>query len=362
MAGMKTKVAIVLPSFHLGGAEVMVSRLASHLDPESVEAEVICIYGQKEGNDLEKSVEAAGIPIRYLGKPLGFSMKAAGDLFRELDRFCPQVVHTHLSACVYCAPWVIARRTTMLHTVHNMPEHELIRPKRLVMRLLYRSGRAVPVGISREIRDLTQEYYHPRRSAELVYNPVSIERFSSVPKREHAAFTVLNVGRLSEQKNQQLLIRAFSALHRDNADSELFILGEGPKRQDLEELIRREGLESCVHLPGNITDPEKYYAGADIFALSSAYEGLPLVLLEAMAASLPIISTDVGGVKDLVAKNGILTENGNREQLAEAMIRLMKEPELRRKMGNCSFARVQEFDSPVIAGEYEKLYRKYARQ
>ena len=357
---MRTKVAIVLPSLSLGGAQMMVSRLASHLDPETVEAEVICISGREDSSELEKAIIERGIPICYLGKRKGFSAKAVVDLFRELDRFRPQVVHTHLSACVYCAPWVIVRRITMLHTVHNMPQHELIKPKRMVMRLLYRTGRAVPVGISREIRELTEAYYHPKARTELVYNPVNIDQFSSLPRRGHLPFTVLNVGRLSGQKNQQLLIRAFSDLHRLNPDTELFILGDGPKRQDLEELIREEGLSSCVHLEGNIANPEEYYAKADVFALSSVYEGLPLVVLEAMAASLPIISTDVGGIKDIVEENGILTENGSERQLKDALLRLIEDPVLRRKMGKASFAEVQRFDSAAIAKEYAKLYEKYA--
>ena len=358
---MRTKVAIVLPDFHFGGAQVMVSRLVSHLNTETVDAEVI-VCGQEKGNELEKTIHTHGIPIRFLGKAKGFSAKTAMDLFRELDRFKPHVVHTHLSACVYCAPWVIARKTTMLHTVHNMPQHELIRPKRMVMKMLYALGSAVPVGISREIQALTESFYHPKRSTELIYNPVNVAQISSVPGREKNGFTVLNVGRLSEQKNQQLLIRAFAALHLINANSELFILGEGPKRPELEKMIREENLDDCVHLEGKVEKPEAYYTGADVFALSSVYEGLPLVLLEAMAASLPIVSTDVGGVKDIVSTNGILTESGNENQFKDALIRLMENPELRREMGADSFEKVQKYDSAVIADEYTQLYRKYAKR
>ena len=137
---------------------------------------------------------------------------------------------------------------------------------------------------------------------------------------------------------------------------------EGAHPAVLEELIRTEGLDSCVHLEGNIANPETYYAGADVFALSSAYEGLPLVLLEAMAASLPVVSTDVGGVKDVVTDNGILTESGSEDQLKDALLRLMEDPVLRRKMGEASFAEVQKYDSAAIAKEYAKLYEKYARR
>ena len=279
---MKTRVAVVLPDFHFGGAQVMVSRLLSHMNLDEVDAEVI-VCGQEKGNDLERAITRKGIPIFFLGKAKGFSTKAITDLFRELDRFRPQIIHTHLSACVYCAPWAAARKTTMLHTVHNMPQYELIRPKRALMQMLYRLGIAVPVGISTEIRTLTEEYYHPKKKTELVYNPVNTEQFHREEKDGNRPFTVLNVGRLSRQKNQQLLIRAFRSVHEANPDSELIILGEGPQREELEQQIREENLTGCVHLKGRIENPAGYYAMADVFALSSEYEGLPLVLLEAMA-------------------------------------------------------------------------------
>ena len=357
---MKTRVAIVLPGFSYGGAEMMVSRLASHLDTESVEAEVICIYGSAKNNELERAVTDHGIPIRYIGKGKGFSAGAVRKLFGELDRFQPDVVHTHLSACVYCAPWVAARKKKMLHTVHNMPSHELIKPKRMLMRLLYKTGRAVPVGISAEIRALTEDFYHPKSGTELIYNPVDVNRFASAEAERGEGFSVINVGRLSEQKNQKLLIRAFSMLHKQNGSARLTILGDGPLRHELEKTIAEEGLEEAVRLEGNVTDTEKYYAKADLFVLSSVYEGLPLAVLEAMAASLPIVSTDVGGVRDIVKENGILTENGSCEQLYEAMLDLMEHPEKRLEMGRRSFDEVLKYDSSVTAGLYAGLYGKYA--
>ena len=339
----------------------MVSRLASHLDLDAVDAEVICIFGEARNNALEKAITDHGVPIRYVRKGKGFSAAALKRLFRELNRFDPDVVHTHLSACVYCAPWAVVKGRKMLHTIHNMPVHELIRPKRAVMRMMYMIGCGIPVAISGEIQKLTRQFYRLRRDPELVYNPVDVKRFAVFGKAEKSSFTVLSVGRLSAQKNQQLLIRAFAQLHKKNPDTELFILGDGPLQQDLEALIAREELEGCIHLEGNVTNTEDYYAKADVFALSSAYEGLPLVVLEAMAASLPIVSTDVGGVRDLVKGNGMLTAAGNCDQLAEALIYLAEHGPEREAMGKRSFEEVQQYDSAVIAGRYAELYRKYAK-
>ena len=104
---------------------------------------------------------------------------------------------------------------------------------------------------------------------------------------------------------------------------------------------------------------ENYFAEADLFALSSVYEGLPLVVLEAMASSLPIVSTNVGGIKDIVSDNGLLTEIDG-TQLSQALTTLYEDEDLRLKMGEKSYAYVQAFDSTIIAEAYVGLYKKYA--
>lgn len=358
---MTTRVAIVLPYFSNGGAQVMIARLASHLDLKAVDAEVICIYGKPQNNKMEQTILAHGVPIRFIGKGKGFSAGAVKALYEELNRFRPDVVHTHLSAGVYCALWVLVHHKKMLHTVHNMPQHELIRTKRIIMRLLYRLNCAVPVAISHEIQTMMKEYYHLKQDAELVYNPVDVKLFSKAEKVPHDSFVVLNIGRLSEQKNQRLLIEAFSQLQQRYGNAELYILGDGPFRKELQDMIEQQGLAECVHLEGNVEHVEKYCAKADVFVLSSIYEGLPLVVLEAMAASLPVIATDVGGVKDIVTDNGILVESGNRDQMVNALITLMENLNLRRDMSIKSYENVQQFDSEKIADQYICLYREYSK-
>ena len=97
-----------------------------------------------------------------------------------------------------------------------------------------------------------------------------------------------------------------------------------------------------------------------MFVLSSNYEGLPLVILEAMAAGLPIISTNVGGVKDIVTDNGILVEPNCQEALSKAIMSLADDVKLRLQMGRRSYDNVQQFDSKQIADGYIDLYQKYA--
>lgn len=357
---MKPKVAIVLPYFGSGGAENMVSRLAAHLDLSKVDAEVICVYGQPQNNPLEKAVIENGVPLKFIGKGKGFSGGALLKLWVELSAFKPSIVHTHLSACVYCAPWVLMHKVKMLHTIHNTPKFELIKPKQKVMAVMYKLNKAVSVAISHEIQSMMVDYYHLKKEPELVYNPVDVQRFA-LPKRQHDEIKIITVGRISPQKNQRLLIEAIKELNKEYPEVSLTILGDGPQRAEIEDYIKTEALDDVVQLKGNVSNVEEYFAESDIFALSSAYEGLPLVLLEAMAASLPIVSTDVGGVKDIVTDNGILVEPGNRDALVEAIKRLIDNKKAREELELRSYENVQKFDSSIIANQYISIYEKYSR-
>ena len=356
---MKIRVAIVLPYFGNGGAENMVSRLTSHLDLNRVEAEVICIYGDRQNNELERNIWKHGVPIKYIHKGKGFSLSAIIRLNQELADFRPQIIHTHLSACVYCIPWVLTHQITMLHTVHNMPAYELIKPKRILMSIMYKIRKAVPVAISHEIQRLMKEEYKLNTKVELVYNPVDIVKFDFHLKENHNKYTIVSVGRLSIQKNQQLLFQAFEKVLEVDKEAELYILGDGPLRNKLETYILKHKLEHNIYLEGNVNNVEDYFAKADVFALSSSYEGLPLAVLEAMAAGLPIVSTDVGGVRDIVTDNGILVNPGDVDDLSHAMILLKDNRKLRDQMSICSKHNIVRFDTKIIAKYYVDLYEKY---
>lgn len=356
---MKTKVAIVLPYFGSGGAENMVSRLASNLDMDKVDAEVIAVYGDPQDNRLERDVLEHGVPILFMHKGLGFSFKAMLDVYKELNRFSPDVVHTHLSGCIYSSLWVLVHTKKMLHTIHNMPMYEFGKAKRTVMSILYRMGKAIPVAISDEIRHLICKSYKTKYPAELVYNPVDYKRFSQVEKVSHEGFVIVNVGRLEPQKNHKMLVDAFESIHMQMPDARLIILGDGPLKTDLQQYINLKGLGQSIELKGKVDNVEKYLAEADVFALSSDYEGLPLSVLEAMSAGLPIVSTDVGGVKDIVTNNGVLVEKQNLVAFAEAVIEIGKNKKTRETYAMNSSRNAAEFDSTIIASKYEKLYEKY---
>ena len=142
---------------------------------------------------------------------------------------------------------------------------------------------------------------------------------------------LLHVGRLERAKNQHLLIEAVSMIKRDFS---LTIVGSGQLRPGLEESVDRHGLADRVTFAES-SQVDPYFADADIFVLSSDYEGLPLVILEAMSAGLPVVATDVGGVGEVVSDgiSGYLVNRGDARGLSGKLTRLIDDEDLRREFG-----------------------------
>lgn len=191
----------------------------------------------------------------------------------------------------------------------------------------------IRVAVSQGVADDLARLTGLNRSRILViYNPISPPPTISSNAVVEALWggegpRIIAVGSLKEQKNHALLVRAFARLRRDNA--KLMILGEGPLRPDLERLASDLGISEQVLLPGFKIDPWPFYASASLFVLSSDYEGFANVVLEAMAAGLPVVSTDCqSGPAEILdhGRFGALVPVGDEAALAAAMARALDDP------------------------------------
>ena len=358
----KIKTAIVIPYFGSGGAEKMVAQLAAGMDREDCPVEVFCVYGEPQGNHMEKMLQDKGVPIHFIGKKKGFSVRAMIRLFRQLDTFAPDVVHTHLYACLYTFPWPLLRRRPFLHTFHLPPELENRRfLRRVASKMLIGAGVMTPVAISHQNRRFLSAYYdRPEGEIPVVYNPVELAKFDGLQPREKTGFTFITAGRFSAQKNQKLLLRAFAAFLAKGHDARLVLLGRGEEEENLKALAQELGIRDRISFAGFVANVEDYLINADVFLLSSDYEALPLALLEAMAAGLPIVSTDVGGVRDIVTDNDLLIPAGDGDAMVQAMEKLFLDGAERSRMAAAAREHVRQYDvSNTVAG-YSRLYRSFA--
>lgn len=334
------------------------------MDQTRFQTELFCVYGQPQNNQMEQTLREKGIKIHYIGKKKGFSPSAVITLFQKLDRLSPDLIHTHMYACVYAAPWPLIRKKPFLHTFHTLPTVENKRPvRRLLTKWLVSRKRMIPVAISKGNQRMVADYYHVSADrVPMVRNPVDVHRFSAGKSIEDGVFRFITVGRFSKEKNQQLMYRAFAAFLARGYDARLLMLGKGEEEANLKALAEELGVSDRIDYAGYVDNVEDYLKSANVFLLSSHYEAQPLCVLEAMAAGLPVISTEVGALTDIVKDNGILVPPGDAEAMARAMEKLYLDEILRKIMSERASVYAAEYDvSNTVAG-YSGLYRRYANR
>lgn len=184
----------------------------------------------------------------------------------------------------------------------------------------------------------------------IILNPVRIGCEADLePKHK-----IVNSGRLVPQKNQKMLIEAFSVFHKEHPEYSLFIYGDGELREALEKQIKELGLSDCAFLQGNVVNIHEKIADAEFFVLSSDYEGLSNSLLESMMMGIPCISTDCAGSDEIIrnSQNGILVPVGDQKALADAMSCMADHIELRRDISTQA-----KIDSAAF--RYENVIRRW---
>ena len=173
------------------------------------------------------------------------------------------------------------------------------------------------------------------------------------------SLVIIHVGRFSPQKNHRLLIESFSRVLSKINNVKLVIVGDGDLRPEIEGIVNRNGLNNHIKFLGVRKDIADLLSASDIFVLSSDWEGLPLTVIEAMAAGKPVVATAVGGVPELIKDNvnGFLVQPKDPDSLAQALIKMAGDREASREMGAMGRKMAREkFDIRIMAKAYENLY------
>lgn len=172
---------------------------------------------------------------------------------------------------------------------------------------------------------------------------------------------VLSVGRLKDQKGFDLLINAWEIVHKSHPDWKLIICGDGPEKMKLQKLIEQKKLQYVVEMKPSTKEIENIYLNSSLYVLSSRYEGLPLVLMEAMLFGLPSVSFSCKyGPSELIddGSTGFLAENGNYLDLAEKIIKLLDDKDLRATFGRNACTKSQDYTLEKIMKQWDQLFLK----
>lgn len=299
--------------------------------------------------------------MRYLCKKPGpdLSMiRKMRRIFRETDA---DVIHTHQYCAKYALPAAMLTGVKhRVHTIHNVAEKENAGIDRTLNKFFFKNCHMVPVALSDLTRDsVAEEYRINRDDIPIVYNGIDLGK--CIVKNDYSVngnFKILHIGRFSEQKNHIGLLKAFRIFHERHPDSELWLIGDGEKKAETEEYIKSNGLDRSVKLLGIQSNVYGYLHDADIFALPSNYEGMPMTLIEAMGTGLPIVATAVGGVPDMLdCRSAILTAT-DESAIAAAFEKYYSDPDLRKTHGMNAKERSIIFSASKMCENYLKIYSK----
>lgn len=347
------RVAIVLEDFSIGGAQRVVSELVQHIDAQKVKLLVLCLWERSDTALAEAAEKVAD--VRYLGIHGKNLIANYFRISKILRSFHPDIVHAHLVGQLYAVPWGLLNHVPVLITAHTKPRKAFIKKIEWLIRYGVNHKKIWIAAVSQENLDLVKDYFPgAEKQCLCINNGINIHSFY---RKEHADFTFINVARQDENKNQMAILRAFHCLYLQRNDIKLILAGDGPCHEKLAAEVKKMGLDQVVLLPGKVDQVSDYYAVADVYVQSSHREAMPMSVLEALAAGLPIISTDVGGLHDVVKGNGILCPDYDGEAIYQAMKRLLFMSSGERKLmirGSQNISK--NYSSDKMAKRYESVY------
>ena len=354
----------VIESLDFGGAEKVTVNLANGM-VESHDVTVCCV---KRVGVLGAKLDPRA-RVFCLDKGEGNDYLLPLRLARLIRQYGFDVVHTHNWAVFLEGglAGLLAGTPVLLHTVHGpyadypptLASRIKIALRHLIERWLARRFRRI-VTVSDAIHAyIEKDIRIPSERLLTVHNgiPTATGAYAQRPERPHITF--MAVGRLAPVKNHMMMLRAFHAMAQTRPQVRLVLVGDGPERAALEDYVRQQRLEDKVSFPGFRDDIDTLLPEADVFLLTSHYEGISIALLEAMRAGLPAIGTRVGGIPETVrdGKTGLLVAPDDVAALVTAMARLADSKSLRDEMGKQGYDYfMQEFSLATMLARYQQLY------
>lgn len=372
-----TRIFYVIDSFDIGGAQRQLLELVRRLDKNRFEVAVCPLWPLMA---LEADYQETGWPIIRTHKKAHLDISVIWRLAQEMKAFRPHIVHTmlftgnlwgRLSA-------VLARPQVVISTQMSvMPKAKRQPYAALVNRVLAGVTDVITFDSMRGQRECGLARIMKRPFLKVIHNGADLQLFEAsrfqagIPELRKSLgiddnCSILgNIARMTEQKGQEVLLQAVNLLIRKGQNLKVVLVGGGPKRRELENLADTLGIRDHVFFLGPRHDLPELLSLFDIFVLSSHWESLPVIVLEAMAMERPVVATNVAGVSEMVVhgETGLLVEANDPQALAENIMKLINHPNLAKQMGKAGRKRVErKFNVERMVAETTALYDDLLRQ
>jgi len=363
---MKKKILFIILNLGCGGAQRVISTIANGISKEKYDVSFMTL-GKKESDFFKLDSEVKRIdldlykPSASVSEAFRNNVSSIKTIREFVNRINPDLVISFLnrtnvrvliSLFNSAIPLVISERSD--------PTHNKIGKLWSLLRFISYHKTKVLVCLSKGVSDAF--WYVPKKKKVVIYNPIEIS--DKVDDKYSFPFNktrnyIITVGRLVEDKAQSHLIQAFSSIAEKYVNWDLLIFGEGQLRKKLTELVVSEGLSDRIYLPGETKNPIAEMKQSQMFVLTSLWEGFGNVIVEAMSAGIPVISTDCeSGPSEIIdhGKTGLLVPVGNIEKIAKAMEKLISNKESRTSLARAASQELNRFDKDSIIKQWEELF------
>jgi glycosyltransferase involved in cell wall biosynthesis len=357
----KIKVLYIITSLGLGGAEKLLLYYLKNLDKNKYSLYVCCLRDKPDDLFEEISKYAQLINLKIKNK---FNPIAIFYLLKLLREIKPKIVHTHLfQPRIYTTIANLFFRESVLIT----QKHSIVNPKKHNLFILFemiciRMNKKV-IAISESVKNSMIKYeFIPEHKIYVLPNCLDFNAFNKTSHYE----TVKNrdeivlgtVGRLEMVKGINYLLMAMPGILKNFPKARLEIIGDGSQTAILKELSIKLKISNSVKFFGKFENVIPFYTKMDIFILPSILEGFGIVLLEAMASGVPVVATNVDGIREVVVdgESGILIPPKDPDAIAKAISQLINNPQLRKKLVENGFKRAQQFDVQEHIMRLDNLY------
>lgn len=359
------RIAFCITDLDVGGAERALVNLVTRLDRGRWEPSVICLAGP---GALVEPLEQAGIPVICLGARRAWNLAVLPRLTRELRRIRPALLQTSLYHA-NIAGRIAARRAGVPRVVSGIRVAERRSRFRLWADRLTDGLVDRHVCVSRAVAEFSTTHGGlPAEKVTVIPNAVDADRLARAEPVDLSQLGIpaesrilLFVGRLDRQKAPLCLLEAAELLVPDHDELHVLVVGDGPLKERLRRWVGQRGLQERIHLAGRRSDVPALMKAADCLVLPSRWEGMPNVVLEAMAVGLPVVATAVDGVAELVrdGETGLLVRPGSPSELARAVERVLAGSRAAPPLAaNAQHVVKKEFTWKRVVSAYEAVYRE----
>ena len=345
---MKHKITFITGSMGRGGAERVISILSKHYADQGWNVDIVMLLHSHNDYLLDKRVNVVDLSSR------GGIKKNFLKTLRNLRSYFKRE-NSDISVCFMAQNCLLTGLAT-IGLKNPIVMSERIDPASVKRNILYRfllnrfyaNSAKVIFQTERAKRYFKQEV---QDNGCIIGNPISVH----TERKEDLKHRIVTAGRMTHQKNQAMLISAFSKIVSEHPEYTLTIYGDGPLKSMLSEQVKKLGLEEKVELPGNVLDLHEQISDAEVFVLPSDFEGLSNALLEAMMIGLPVITTDCAGCDEVIqdGRNGIMIHVGDEAALVTALNKVINDKNLQKMIAINGKESVQRFSVGNIINEWE---------